>query len=57
LGECVSLIAPNGLTRVMVHLYTQIIASVRGDQGVAQARLSEVEWKSLASVGRVEDLG
>jgi hypothetical protein len=34
-----------------------VIASMRGDQGVAQARISEVEWKNLTSVGRVKDLG
>jgi hypothetical protein len=33
-----------------------ILVSVRGDAGVAQARLSEVEWKSFTSVGRIEDL-
>jgi hypothetical protein len=34
-----------------------ILVSVRGDGGVAQARLSEAEWKTLTTVGRVEDLG
>jgi len=34
-----------------------VLVSVRGDEGVAQARLSEAEWKSLTSVGRVKDLG
>jgi hypothetical protein len=34
-----------------------VLASVRGDGGVAQARLSEAEWKNLTSIGRVEDLG
>jgi hypothetical protein len=34
-----------------------VLVSVRGDGGVAQARLSEAEWKGLTSVGRVEDLG
>lgn len=34
-----------------------VLASVRGDGGMAQARLSEAEWKSLTSIGRVETLG
>jgi hypothetical protein len=34
-----------------------VLVSVRGDAGVAQARLSEAEWKSLTSVGRIEDMG
>jgi hypothetical protein len=34
-----------------------VLASVRGDGGVARARFSEAEWKSLTSVGRVEELG
>ena len=33
-----------------------VLVSVRGDGGVAQARLSEAEWRSLTSVGRVENL-
>jgi hypothetical protein len=33
-----------------------VLASVRGDRGVAQARLSEAEWKNLTSIGRVENL-
>jgi hypothetical protein len=33
-----------------------VLVSVRGDGGVAQARLSELEWKNLTNVGRVEDL-
>jgi hypothetical protein len=34
-----------------------VLVSVRGDAGVAQARLFEAEWKSNTSVGRLEDLG
>jgi hypothetical protein len=34
-----------------------VLVSVRGDAGVAQARLSETEWRNLTSVGRVEDVG
>jgi hypothetical protein len=34
-----------------------ILVSVRGDGGVALARFSEAEWKSLTSIGRVENLG
>jgi len=33
-----------------------VLVSVRGDAGVALARLSEAEWNSLRSVGRVENL-
>jgi hypothetical protein len=34
-----------------------VLVSVRRDVGVAQARLSEAEWKGLTSIGIVEDLG
>lgn len=33
-----------------------MLISVRGDDGVAQARFAEAEWKSLLSIGRVETL-
>jgi hypothetical protein len=33
-----------------------VLVSVRGEGGIAQTRLSEVEWKGLRSVGRAEDL-
>jgi hypothetical protein len=34
-----------------------VLVSVRGESGVAQARLSKTEWENLTTVGRVENLG
>jgi hypothetical protein len=33
-----------------------LLVSVRGEDGIAQARLSEAEWKGLRTIGRAEDL-
>ena len=33
-----------------------VLVSVRGDEGMAQARFSEIEWQTFKNVGRIEEL-